>query len=211
MNTGTQKSGATRFGSERSTSPFGTQTAGKTTLHRRIMSQAMAISHVYAAKLTIDNPAYAIKILREAIAYNGPSVVEFFSACPQGHQCPDWAGPMISRMMVEARKWQIAVRRPFQRLDISANPEPDKVFPEQGKSFKRSVKREPATFYDVVSMLGQYSKHIKTHEGDDIPEIIQVNDTVSLYRWLRNQYMAGYRDTMPTEEEVENLVAEYYR
>jgi len=60
-------------------------------------------------------------------------------------------------------------------------------------------------------MLGQYSKHVKTHEGDDIPEIIQVNDTVSLYRWLRNQYMAGYRDTMPTEEEVESLVAEYYR
>jgi pyruvate-ferredoxin/flavodoxin oxidoreductase len=210
MNTGTQKSGATRFGSERTTSPFGTQNHGKTTLHRRIMSQAMAISHVYAAKLTIDNPAYAMRILREAIAYNGPSVVEFFSACPQGHQCPDYAGPMISRMMVEARKWQIAVRRPFQRLDISANPDPDKVFPEQGKSFKRSVKREPATFYDVVSMLGQYSKHVKTHHGDDIPEIIQVNDTVSLYRWLRNQYIAGYRDTMPTEEEVERLVEEYY-
>ena len=46
---------------------------------------------------------------------------------------------------------------------------------------------------------------------DDIPEIIQVNDTVSLYRWLRNQYMAGYRDTMPTEEEVESLVTEYYK
>ncbi len=210
MNTGTQKSGATRFGSDRSTSPFGVQAAGKTTLHRRIISQAMAISHVYAAKLTIDNPAYAIKILREAIAYNGPSVVEFFSACPQGHQCPDYAGPMISRMMVEARKWQVAVRRPFQRLDISANPDPDKIFPEQGKSFKRNVKREPATFYDVVGMLGQYSKHVKTHEGDDIPEIIQVNDTVSLYRWMRNQYVAGYRDTMPSEEEVERLVAEYY-
>jgi len=52
MNTGAQKSGATRFGSDRSTSPIGTQTAGKSTLHRRIISQAMAISHVYAAKLT---------------------------------------------------------------------------------------------------------------------------------------------------------------
>ncbi len=211
MNTGTQKSGATRFGSERSTSPFGTHAAGKTTLHRRLMSQAMAISHVYAAKLTIDNPAYAIRILREALAYNGPSVVEFFSACPQGHQCPDWAGPMISRMMVEARKWQIAVRRPFQRLDISANPDPDKALPERGKPFKRNVKRDPATFYDVVRMLGQYSKHLKAAEGEDIPEIIQVNDMVSLYRWLRNQYIAGIRDTMPTEEEVERLVESYYR
>ncbi len=97
MNTGMQKSGATRFGSDRSTSPIGKKYAGKTTLHRRIISQAMAISHVYAAKLSIDNPFYAIKILKEAIAYNGPSMVEFFSTCPTGHVTHDWAGPLIAR------------------------------------------------------------------------------------------------------------------
>jgi pyruvate-ferredoxin/flavodoxin oxidoreductase len=210
MNTGMQKSGATRFGCDRSTSPIGRKYAGKTTLHRRIISQATAISHVYTAKLTIDNPHYAIKILKEAIAYNGPSVVEFFSPCPQGHQSHDWAGPLISRMMVESRKWQIQVRRPFQRMDISANPSPDRIYPTEGKSFKRGVKREAATFYDVVSMLGQYNRHITTQKGDDIPEIVRVNETVSLFRWLRNQYIAGYRSTMPTEEEVERLVAEHY-
>ena len=211
MNTGAQKSGATRFGADRSTSPIGYRHAGKTTLHRRIMAQAMSISHVYAAKLSIDNPQYAIKILKEAIAYSGPSVVEFFSACPQGQQAPDWVGPLISRMMVESRKWQIAVRRPFQRVDISANPEPDKIYPTEGRSFKKGIKRDPATFYDVVSMLGQYNQHIKTQEGDLIPEIIQVNETVSLFRWMRSQYMAGYRDAPPTEEEVERIVAERYR
>jgi pyruvate-ferredoxin/flavodoxin oxidoreductase len=211
MNTGMQKSGATRFGTDRSTSPIGRKYAGKTTLHRRIISQAMAISHVYAAKLTIDNPFYAIKILKEAIAYNGPSLVEFFSACPTGHVTPDWAGPMISRMMVESRKWQVAVRRPFQRIDISGNPAPDLVYPTEGKSFKRGIKRDAATFYDVVSIMGQYNQHIKTVKSGDIPEIVRINETVSLYRWLRNQYMAGYRDTMPTEEEVERIVEERYR
>jgi pyruvate/2-oxoacid:ferredoxin oxidoreductase beta subunit len=211
MNTGAQKSGATRYGCDRSTSPIGQKYGGKTTLHRRIVSQAMGISHVYAAKLSIDNPYYAIRILKEAIAYSGPSVVEFFSACPQGHQTHDWAGPLISRMMVEARKWQVAVRRPFQRLDISANPEPKSIYPSEGKSFKKGIKREPATFYDVVSMLGQYNRHIRTHEGEDIPEIVLVNETVSLFRWFRNQYQAGYRDTMPTEEEVERIVSEHYQ
>lgn len=212
MNTGAQKSGATRFGSDRSTSPIGSKYAGKTTLHRRIVSQAMAISHVYAAKLTIDNPLYAMKILKEAIAYNGPSVVEFFSSCPQGHQSPDWAGPLISRMMVEARKWQIAVRRPFQKLDISGNPEPEKVYPTAGKSFKKGIKRDPATFYDVVSMLGQYNRNIQNRGDDDgvIPEIILTNETVSLFRWLRNQFVAGCRDRMPSEEEVEQIVEERY-
>ena len=211
MNTGAQKSGATRYGCDRSTSPIGQKYGGKNTLHRRIISQAMGISHVYAAKLSIDNPFYAIKILKEAIAYSGPSVVEFFSVCPQGHQTNDWAGPLLSRMMVESRKWQVAVRRPFQRLDISANPEPKSIYPSEGRSFKKKIKREPATFYDVVSMLGQYNRHIKTHEGEDIPEIVLVNETVSLFRWLRNQYQAGYRDTMPTEEEVERMVAERYK
>ncbi|MGB8992739.1 MAG: 2-oxoacid:acceptor oxidoreductase family protein [Desulfobaccales bacterium] len=211
MNTGMQKSGATRFGTDRSTSPIGRKYAGKTTLHRRIISQAMAISHVYAAKLTIDNPFYAIKILKEAIAYNGPSMVEFFSACPTGHVTPDWAGPMISRMMVESRKWQVAVRRPFQRLDLSGNPAPDLIYPKEGKSFKRGIKRDAATFFDVVSIMGQYNQHIKTVKSGDIPEIVRVNETVSLFRWLRSQYMAGYRDTMPTEEEVEKIVEERYR
>ncbi len=210
MNTGAQKSGASRFGVDRSTSPIGQRIAGKTTLHRRITAQAMAISHVYSAKLTIDDPRYAIKILKEAIAYNGPSVVEFFSPCPQGHQSPDWAGPLISRMMVEARKWQVQVRRPFQRLDISANPDPDKLYPVEGKSFKKGIKRDAGTFYDVVSMLGQYNQHIKTQEGGNVPEIVQINETVSLFRWLRNQYIAGYRDSMPSEADVERFVSEHY-
>uniref|UniRef100_A0A7C5EQ58 4Fe-4S dicluster domain-containing protein n=1 Tax=Desulfobacca acetoxidans TaxID=60893 RepID=A0A7C5EQ58_9BACT len=211
MNTGTQKSGATRFGADRSTSPIGRKYAGKTTLHRRIIAQAMAISHVYAAKLSIDNPFYAINILKEAIAYNGPSMVEFFSTCPQGHVTHDWAGPLIARMMVESRKWQVAVRRPFQRVDISGNPDPDLIYPAQGKPFKRGVKRDAATFYDVVSMLGQYSPHLLTVKSGDIPEIVRVNETVSLFRWLRNQYLAGYRESMPTEEEVERIVEERYR
>jgi pyruvate-ferredoxin/flavodoxin oxidoreductase len=211
MNTGTQKSGATRFGADRSTSPIGKKYAGKTTLHRRIIAQAMAISHVYAAKLSIDNPFYAINILKEAIAYNGPSLVEFFSTCPQGHVTHDWAGPLIARMMVESRKWQVAVRRPFQRVDISGNPDPELIYPAAGKPFKRGVKREPATFYDVVSMLGQYNPHMLTVKSGDIPEIVRINETVSLFRWLRNQYLAGYRDSMPTEEEVERIVEERYR
>lgn len=211
MNTGAQKSGATRYGCDRSTSPVGDKDAGKTTLHRRIIAQATAISHVYAAKLTTDNPFYAIRILKEAIAYCGPSVVEFFSYCSQGHQSYDWAGPLISRMLNEARNWQIQVRRPFQKVDISANPEPDKIFPTKGKSFKKGVKREPATFHDVVSMLGQYNRHILSREDDIIPELINVNETVSIFRWLRNQYLAGHRDTMPTEEEVERLIIERYK
>jgi hypothetical protein len=104
----------------------------------------------------------------------------------------------------------VAIRRPFQKIDISANPDPELIYPAEGKSFKRGIKRDAASFYDVVSMLGQYNPHLRAVKGGDIPDIVRINETVSLYRWLRNQYMAGYRDTMPTEEEVERIVAERY-
>jgi hypothetical protein len=113
--------------------------------------------------------------------------------------------------MVESRKWQVAVRRPFERIDISGNPSPELIYPTEGKSFKRGIKRDAATFYDVVSMLGQYNPHMLSVKGGDIPEIVRINETVSLFRWLRNQYMAGLRDHMPSEEEVERIVEERYQ
>jgi hypothetical protein len=48
-------------------------------------------------------------------------------------------------------------------------------------------------------------------KSGDIPEIVRVNETVSLFRWLRNQYLGGYRDSMPTEAEVERIVDERYK
>ena len=60
-------------------------------------------------------------------------------------------------------------------------------------------------------MLGQYNPHIKLQKGDVIPDLVLVNETVSLFRWFRNQYLAGHRDSVPTEEEVERIVSERYK
>jgi len=114
-------------------------------------------------------------------------------------------------MMVESRKCQVMVRRPYQRPDISANPDPEKIYPTEEKSFKRGEKRPPAVFGDVVKMLGQYSRHLKAVEGVSIPEMVMVNEMVSLYRWLGNQYLAGMRKDLLNEKEVERLLEEHYK
>jgi hypothetical protein len=114
-------------------------------------------------------------------------------------------------MMVEARKWQLLVRRPYQHPDISANPEPEKIYPTEGKPFKKGEKRPPANFADVVKMLGQYSRHLKDLEGVSIPEIIMVNEMVSMYRWISNQFMAGLRKDLLSEEEMEQILEERYK
>ena len=57
-------------------------------------------------------------------------------------------------------------------------------------------------------MLGQYSRHLKDLEGVSIPEIIMVNEMVSMYRWISNQFMAGLRKDLLSEEKMEQILEE---
>ena len=62
-----------------------------------------------------------------------------------------------------------------------------------------------------MKMLGQYSRHLKAVEGVSTPEIVMVNEMVSLYRWLSNQFMAGVRKDLPGEKEMERILEEHYK
>ncbi len=195
MNTGFQKSGASRYGSNRSTSPYGLKLKGKEDFHRELVAQAMAIPGVYVARLSIANPVHCLKILKEAIAYKGPSLVEFFSPCPtgQGLKSDDLALD-VSKMMVESRAWPVLVRKPYNGVDIKANPDYDKVYPELKN-------RKPATFRDIVNLMGQF-----VGDQDTINDIVRVNEKQNVYRWTWLQYLAGVRKDRLTEDEIEELI-----
>jgi pyruvate-ferredoxin/flavodoxin oxidoreductase len=195
MNTGFQKSGASRYGSNRSTSPYGLKLKGKEDFHRELVAQAMAIPGVYVARLSLSNPVHCLKVLKEAIAYKGPSLVEFFSPCPtgQGLKSDDLALE-VSKMMVESRAWPLLVRKPYNGVDIKANPDYDKVYPE-------SKNRKPATFRDIVNLMGQF-----TGDEETINDIVRVNERQNIYRWTWLQYLAGVRDQRLSEDEIEKIV-----
>ena len=195
MNTGFQKSGASRYGSNRSTSPYGLKLKGKEDFHRELVAQAMAIPGVYVARLSLSNPVHCLKVLKEAIAYKGPSLIEFFSPCPtgQGLKTDDLAIE-VSKMMVESRAWPVLVRKPYSSVDIKANPDYEKVFPE-------SKKRKPASFRDIVNLMGQF-----TGDEETINDIVKINEKQNIYRWTWLQYLAGVRSNRLTEDEIEELV-----
>ena len=200
MNTGFQKSGASRFGSNRTTSPYGMELQGKEDFHRVIVNQAMAIPGVYVARLSLSNPLHAMRILSEAIAYKGPSLVEFFSPCPTGQGMKTDNLPIrLSRMMVESRAWPVMARRPYARLDLTGNPDPEHTYPRPRKV--KGKEKQPTTFRDIVNLLGQFVGDQQT-----IDEIVRVNERQNLYLWSLYQYRAGYRDDMPTPEEIERLI-----
>ncbi len=200
MNTGFQKSGASRFGSNRTTSPYGLELQGKDDFHREIVSQGIAIPGVYVARLSIANPVQAMRVLTEAIAYKGPSLIEFFSPCPTGQgMATDDLPIKLSKMMVESRAWTTFTRKPYAQIDLSGNPDPEEIYPKTRKVKGKEVK--PASFRDIVNMLGQF-----TGDEDTINKIVKVNERQNLYLWTRSQYRAGLRQNVPTEEEICDLI-----
>ena len=52
---------------------------------------------------------------------------------------------------------------------------------------------------------------LKAVEGVSTPEMVMVNEMVSLYRWLGNQYLAGVRKDLPSEKEMERILEEHYK
>ncbi len=202
MNTGFQKSGASRFGSNRTTSPYGLELKGKDDFHRELVAQAMAIPKVYAARLSLSNPMHCLKILKEAIAYKGPSLIEFFSPCPTGQGlATDDLAIEVSKMMVESRAWPIVVRKPYNGIDISANPDYDKIYPEPRKIKDKVI--SPAKFKDIVNLMGQF-----VGSEDTIKEIVRVNEKQNVYRWNWLQFLAGVTDKVLTEEEIEEIISD---
>ncbi len=200
MNTGFQKSGASRFGSNRTTSPYGLELQGKDDFHREIVSQGIAIPGVYVARLSLANPVHTMRVLTEAIAYKGPSLIEFFSPCPTGQGMATDDMPItLSKMMVESRAWTIFTRKPYTQIDLTGNPDPGEIYPKTRKVKGKEVK--PAGFRDIVNLLGQF-----TGDEDTLNKIVKVNERQNLYLWSRYQYRAGLREDVLTEDEINDLI-----
>ncbi len=202
MNTGFQKSGASRFGSNKTTSPYGLELKGKEDFHKELVAQAIAIPGVYVARLSIHDPIYSLKILKEAIAYKGPSIIEFFSTCPTGQGLMnDDLTFDISKMMVESRAWPILVRKPYNGIDITANPDYESIYPNP-KKVKGEVKN-PASFRDIVTLMAQFAGDKKT-----IDEIVRVNEKQNIYRWNWLQYLSGVSDKLLSESDIIKMANE---
>lgn len=84
MNTGIQGSGATPFGSQTSTTPFGKAVRGNQRTQQYLPDLALAAGASYVATACpIRHRDLMIKVQKAALI-KGPCVVELFSVCPEG-------------------------------------------------------------------------------------------------------------------------------
>lgn len=112
MNTGVQGSGATPYGTNTSTTPFGKLIRGNQRTPQYLPDLALAAGASYVATACpVRHRDLMIKV-QKAAAIEGPCVVEIYSVCPEGwksetdvfHEITEWALQTRSWILYEAER-----------------------------------------------------------------------------------------------------------
>ncbi|MBI4525751.1 MAG: hypothetical protein HY695_18290 [Deltaproteobacteria bacterium] len=105
MNTGVQGSGATPFGANTSTTPFGKAIHGNQRRPQYLLDLALAAGASYVASACpLMHRDLMIKA-QKAAAIEGPCVLELYSVCPEGWKSETDVFHEITELALETRSW----------------------------------------------------------------------------------------------------------
>jgi pyruvate ferredoxin oxidoreductase beta subunit len=105
MNTGVQGSGATPYGTNTSTTPFGKAIRGNQRKPQYLLDLALAAGASYvAAACPLHHRDLMLKV-QKAAAIEGPCIVEIFSVCPEGWKSDTDVFHEITELALETRSW----------------------------------------------------------------------------------------------------------
>lgn len=105
MNTGVQGSGATPYGTNTSTTPFGKAIRGNQRKPQYLLDLALAAGASYvAAACPLHHRDLMLKV-QKAAAIEGPCIVEIFSVCPEGWKSETDVFHEITELALETRSW----------------------------------------------------------------------------------------------------------
>ncbi|HUZ17513.1 MAG TPA: thiamine pyrophosphate-dependent enzyme [Spirochaetia bacterium] len=107
MNTGIQRSGATPFGANTTTSPAGTESFGKAQ-KRKDLTAIVAAHHIrYVAQASISHWHDLSEKVSHAVSCEGPSFLNVLSTCQLGWRHATKDTVRIARMAVDTRYWPL--------------------------------------------------------------------------------------------------------
>jgi len=107
MNTGIQRSSATPLGAATTTTPSGTESAGKPQFPKDLT--AIMVNHHldYVAQASIHNPVDLSHKMKKAIELDGPAFINVLSPCIPGWRIGADMAVEAARMAVETRFWPL--------------------------------------------------------------------------------------------------------
>jgi len=107
MNTGYQRSSATPLGAAASTSPAGSEIAGKQQPRKDLTAILAAHGIAYAAQSTPAHWQDLMKKAHKAFETKGPAFLNTLSPCPTNWKCEASAGTQILKLAVETNFWPL--------------------------------------------------------------------------------------------------------
>jgi len=107
MNTGIQRSSATPFGADTTTSPAGTVIPGKQQFPKDL-TEAMAAHDIpYVAQAAPHNWADFTRKVQKALSIEGPTFINVLSPCPLGWRYPTNLTMKLSKLATETCFWPL--------------------------------------------------------------------------------------------------------
>lgn len=124
MNTGIQRSSATPYGADTTTSPSGTKSSGKTQ-PRKDLTRIMAAHGIpFSAQASPSHWADLMLKVKKAHEIKGPKFMNIISPCNRGWRTDTDNSIELSRMAVESCFWPLYEIEDGRKVTVNYKPEP---------------------------------------------------------------------------------------
>ncbi len=189
-NTGGQTSTASFTGQSAKMSPHGKARKGKIETRKDLARIAMMHPGCYVAQTTAANAGHFYRVVSEAMAHPGPSVVIAYSTCQPEHGVGDADSARQASLAVESRAFPLLSFDPgrgdtiAEQLDLRGNP-------SARKDWHLDKEGNPVDFVAFARTEGRFRRHIG-RDGEPSPELLAAQDQI-LRNWHALQELAGLR------------------
>ncbi|PIS21589.1 pyruvate ferredoxin oxidoreductase [candidate division WWE3 bacterium CG08_land_8_20_14_0_20_41_15] len=164
MNTGVQRSSATPFGAETTTSLFGEAGNGKITFKKPLTEIIVAHGLPYVAQASVSHILDLHEKVKKAISFRGPKFINVLATCPVGWRVDSEKSMEVARLAVETRYWPLyEVENGEYHISVDIpNPKPVTEFLKIQGRFKNLIKNEIAIKY-IQDNINKNWEGLKKH------------------------------------------------
>ncbi len=191
-NTGGQTSTATYLGQEAKMSIHGKVDFGKQERRKEIGNIAMMHPRVFVGQTVGSMTSHFYKAVEQALAFDGPAVINAYTTCQPEHQVADDVSCQQSMLAVESRAFPIYIYNPdagptlASRLSLQGNPSVKRDWHRRKKS---DGTEEVIDFIAFCRTEGRFAKHFK-NGGNPTPLLLE-SQADRLENWRLLQQLAG--------------------
>ncbi|PIP13931.1 MAG: pyruvate ferredoxin oxidoreductase [bacterium (Candidatus Stahlbacteria) CG23_combo_of_CG06-09_8_20_14_all_34_7] len=154
MNTGIQRSSATPFGSNTTTSPAGSVIKGKMQNRKDLTEIMVAHNLQYVAQASPAHWSDFVNKVKKALAIDGPTFINVLSPCPLGWGYDPSLSIELARLAVDTHFWPIYE---YENEKYTINIKPKQVKPLEDFLFTQArfkhLKNEPALVEELKRFI----------------------------------------------------------